>query len=390
MAYEIRVPRLGWSMEEGKFIGWLKSPGEEVSEGDALFELENEKSLEQIPAIDSGTLVIPADSPAPGSVVAVGAILGFLVSQGEAVPVIASSAVSSMEPCEVGPVVEPVVDRVRVDKPVSSPRARRVAGELGVDWKTLSGTGRDGRIREADVRGAVAGRGVHEPLSPRRRAIAERLRTSLDRAIPVTVTSRADATHLNALRSQFKAAEATVTPSFNDIVCCLVAKVLRRHPRMAARWDDGRRGLIPMLPDQIGIGIAVDTSEGLLVPVVKDVAGKSLMEVARESRRLIELARLGRLSASEMSGGVFTITNLGGFGIDAFTPVINPPEVAILGLGLIRREPVVLDQDRVVARDRITLSLTFDHAAVDGAPAAAFLRDVAAAIENPAASLLGE
>jgi pyruvate dehydrogenase E2 component (dihydrolipoamide acetyltransferase) len=142
------------------------------------------------------------------------------------------------------------------------------------------------------------------------------------------------------------------------------------------------------LDDGFHIGIAADTNEGLLVPVLRDVARRSLAEIAAESQRFVEQARAGRLAATEMQGGVFTITNLGAFGIDAFTPIINLPEVAILGLGAIRREAVVLDDGQIAARDMLTLSLTFDHRAVDGAPAARFLQSLSVAIGNPAAALV--
>lgn len=157
---------------------------------------------------------------------------------------------------------------------------------------------------------------------------------------------------------------------------------------MAVVWDTQHKGLIPVPHDQIHIGIAVDTPDGLLVPVVQQVGLKSLQTVTQESRKLIEQARTGRLPKTAMQGGVFTITNLGSYGIEAFTPIINLPEIAILGLGAIRREPVVMPDGQIMARDRITLSLSFDHAAVDGAPAASFLRDIAAAMADPAAYIL--
>ena len=138
------------------------------------------------------------------------------------------------------------------------------------------------------------------------------------------------------------------------------------------------------------LGLAVDTEDGLLVPVIRSVPSLSLPQLARQSRDLIERARSGKLTLAEMQGGVFTITNLGAFGIDAFTPIINSPESAILGLGAIRREPVVLDDGQIVARDMLTLSLTFDHCLIDGAPASRFLQTVVSAITNPSAWLLGD
>ena len=402
MPHEIRIPRLGWSMEEGKFIGWLKQPGDQVKVGEPLFELESEKAVQQIESLDSGKLHIPSDSPAADGVVPVGALLGYLLLPGEAIP-------DSGQPSKHESIIhaqatpsETITDRHasvetgwgETGNPVASPRARRLAAEIGVDWKTLKGTGRDGRICEADVRLAwdLVGKESttkNHILSPRRKAIGDRLRLSRERSIPVTLTTVADATNLVALREQFKAAGARVIPSYTDIVACVVALAMKRHPQIAVRWDRDHHSLIPIADDAFHIGIAVDTPEGLLVPVVRDVARKSLLAVAQESTEVIALARGGRLSSEAMQGGAMTITNLGAWGIDAFTPIINEPEIAILGLGAIRRELVVLPEDRTVPRQRITLSLTFDHAAIDGVPAAAFLRDVAGAIENAAAHLLG-
>jgi pyruvate dehydrogenase E2 component (dihydrolipoamide acetyltransferase) len=275
----------------------------------------------------------------------------------------------------------------------ATPRARRVASELGVDVRQLHGSGRNGRIRAADVEQA-AERGVvvqtrpatasTAPISSRRRTIADRMLASVRQTAPVTLTTRADATHLVGLRQQFKAAGQAIVPAFTDIIAKLAALALAQHPDVAARWEQDQI----VSPERLDIGIAVDTDAGLLVPVLRDVPALSLPELSRQSRELIERARTGKLSVAEMQGGVFTITNLGSYGIDAFTPIINAPETAILGLGAIRREAVVLDDDRIVPRDQMTLSLTFDHRVVDGAPAARFLATLRGMIENPSAWLL--
>ena len=203
----------------------------------------------------------------------------------------------------------------------------------------------------------------------------------------VTITTRTDATNLTGLRQQFKqVANRTVVPSYSDIVMKLVSLALQQHPLLAARTE-GDNWITPASADDLHIGLAVDTDAGLVVPVVKDVGNIGLFDLAQHTRTLIEKSRSGTLSVSEMQGGVFTITNLGAFGVDAFTPLINLPETAVLGLGQNRREPVVID-DKIVIRDQMTLSLTFDHRIVDGAPAARFLQSVSQAIENPSAWLL--
>jgi pyruvate dehydrogenase E2 component (dihydrolipoamide acetyltransferase) len=397
MAHEIRVPRLGWSMEEGTFIRWLKKDGDTVRPGEPLFELEGEKALQEIEAVDSGTLRIAADCPAEGAVIPVGTLLGHLAEPGEKVGTQEGDSGQKTEDrgqasaAAVGwdqPAAGAGPPRASHDRAIASPRARRVAAELGVDWTRIAGTGSGGRIRERDVRQtapAKADSSHGAALSSRRRIIAERMSASSSQTAPVTLTTRCDATNLISLRQQFKISNAIV-PTYTDIVAKLTALVLRRFPHMAARWNGDQLEL--PAEDGLHIGIAVDCEGGLLVPVIRDVARRSLAEIAADSKRLVEHARAARLAAADMQGGIFTITNLGAFGIDAFTPIINLPEVAILGLGAIRREAVVLEDGQIAAREILTLSLTFDHRAVDGAPAARFLQALAVAISNPAAALV--
>jgi len=217
--------------------------------------------------------------------------------------------------------------------------------------------------------------------------IAQRLMASRQQTVPVTLTTRADATNLVNLRDQFKASRGSVPiPSYQDIITKLIGSTLTQHPLLAGRWDED--AIVIPTKNQLHLGMAVDTDDGLLVPVIRDVANLSLMDLATKSRQLVEQARAGKLTAADMQGSVFTITNLGAFGIEAFTPIINVPEAAILGLGAIRREPVALDDGQIVSRQQITLSLTFDHRILDGAPAARFLQDVVLAITNPSALLL--
>jgi pyruvate dehydrogenase E2 component (dihydrolipoamide acetyltransferase) len=225
------------------------------------------------------------------------------------------------------------------------------------------------------------------PVTAQRRTIAERMMSSLKNTAPVTLTCRCDATNLVALRSEYKlAAGNPIVPSFTDIIAKLAAIALGSHPMLAGRWEGERI----LLPDAIHIGIAVDTGHGLLVPVVRNVSELSLLEVSRRSRDLIEAARSRRLKSDDMQGGCFTLSNLGGFGIEAFTPIINYPETAVLGLGAILRAPAVLEDGQLGIREQITLSLTFDHRVVDGAPAARFLQALRQGIEKPAGWLSRE
>ena len=443
MAFEITIPRLGWSMEEGTFSGWLKQDGDTIQCGDPLFELEGEKAIQEIEAVDAGILRIPANGPQPGSMVKVGAVVGYLVAEGESLPVgqtpdasaidsgtqelsegtpslpTETVAVDAAMPPAAGPSVRRLAresgvaldqvegtgrggrilaediqratsQRTRSTRtPIASPRARRVAAELGIDWTQLKGTGAGGRIREQDVRAArrapAAGRRI--PLTSRRKVIAQRMVASRQQTVPVTLTTKADATNLVNLREQFKTTGcSSPIPGYQDIIMKLVAGTLVRHPLLAGRWEED--AIVLPAENELHLGMAVETDDGLLVPVLRNVGQSSLIEVAATSRQLADQARAGKLAAADMQGSVFTITNLGAFGIDAFTPIINVPETAILGLGAIRREPVLLDDGSIVSRHQLTLSLTFDHRILDGAPAARFLQDIATAIANPSAALL--
>jgi pyruvate dehydrogenase E2 component (dihydrolipoamide acetyltransferase) len=313
-------------------------------------------------------------------VVAVGQLLAFLTAAGETAPASVKEtavAVASTSPhAAVAPAEWKATPAANEGRLRSTPRARRVAREIGVDCRRVPGTGRNGRVRERDVRAAASS---SVPISGRRKAIAEKLAAGWRQAVPVTLTSRADATNLVAHREKLKRTE-TVVPTYIDLIAGLVAPLLVEHPLLAGRWEEERIALPQK--DGIHIGVAVDTPEGLLVPVLRDVLHTPPAELWVRSKELVDRARAGTLATAEMQGSVFTITNLGAFGIDAFTPVLNFPEAAILGLGAIRRKPVFDPHGHVVARDLMTLSLTFDHRVLDGAPAARFLQAVCKTIEE--------
>lgn len=454
MPIQITIPRLGWSMEEGTFAGWQKRDGDLVHRGDILFELEGEKALQEIEAVDEGILRIPPDGPATGTVLKVGAVIGCLVAEGELPPWAGGSAPSvspasamvavAEKPETNVPAASPSVRRLarelgvslqqvtgtgregritdddvrsgqmrppaasgspepRLESksaaaenrlPFSTPRARKAAKELGVDWTVLRGSGRNGRIRERDVREAAGagtvsasvGQQQRQELAGRRAVIAKRMQESRQKTVPVTLTSRANAANLVSLRNQFKAAGIAPVPSYHDMIAKLVAECLVRHPLIGA-CRDGDTLVLPD-PENICLGLAVDTEDGLIVPVLKNVRRRTLSDLTRDSIQCIDKARRGRLSSKDLTGAAFTISSLGSQGIDAFTPIINFPETAILGLGAIRKIPIVGDDDRVVVGQEMVLSLTFDHQVMDGAPAARFLQDLIRGIENPAAHLL--
>ncbi len=424
MAFTVTVPRLGWDMEEAVFVEWLKKEGASVKEGEPLFVIEGDKAVQEVEAIDSGILRIPPDGPKQGQTVKVGAVLGYLVASGEKAPFEGAAASSSAETHRSSDAAAAVVKAkasddagvkaVRVaaasgevaEGPRISPRAARVAAELGVDWTQLKGSGRTGRIREEDVRAAAAAKparpaapptaaarapvdvgasGKVIPMSPIRKRIADRMAGSAHTTAPVTLTTTADMTRLVAFRAGLKKtyqASGQRVPGPTDLIIKLTAMVLRDHPMLYARWGEDKL----IAPEQIDIGMAVDTEAGLLVPVIRNVPSLSIPELARRSGDLIERARSRRLTPDEMQGGVFTVTNLGTFGVEGFTPIINLPECAVLGVGRIVRRPAMVG-DRIEPRDEIVLSLTFDHRIVDGGPAARFLDAVRQTVESPEALL---
>lgn len=370
-------------MEEGIFVEWLKAHGDTVQPGDVVFRLESEKSTEEVESLDAGLLHIPANGPNPGDTLAVGTVIGYLLQAGEAPPDSNAAARLQSKLVETpSPGVEsrPTHTQERPDAPSVTPRARRLAARLGVNATEFHGSGRHGRIRERDVVAPATPQAAQTiPITPTRRTIAARMIESRQTAAPVTLTSIVDATNLVSLRKQFKAAASDEAPTFTDFFVKLVANALQKHPMLASRWTDA--GIV--IPASIDVGIAVDADARLLVPVIRDVPSLGLREVAALSRVLVDRARRGELTTRDMQGGCFTITNLGAFGIDAFTPIINPPQCAVLGMGRIERRPV-MDGDRVVGRDMVTLSLTFDHRIVDGAPAARFLQSLAGLVADPA------
>jgi pyruvate dehydrogenase E2 component (dihydrolipoamide acetyltransferase) len=410
MAHDIVLPRLGWGMETGKLVEWLKKEGEEVKSGDLLFVVEGDKATQDVEALDSGILHISPNCPPPGTEVAVGTLLAYLLAPGESSPVELSGGQSLQPPAaeSKGAPVEEHIPQLRqavsesprpsaqkAAKVTISPRARRVARELGVSWESLKGSGRTGRIIERDIRAfsvsAVSNIASSElPQSTLRRITAEHVSASARTAVPVTLFCEADATDLVGLiKTLKKDAELYdgVFPTYNDVLVKLAAQALSTHPALNARMEG--ESIIHL--EEINVGIAVDTDKGLLVPVVHQANQKGLRQISIETADLIAKARAGSLKLNEMSGGTFTLTNLGMYDIDGFTPVINLPECAILGVGKIASKVVVIDEDteETAVRKRLVLSLTFDHRLVDGAPAARFLKQVKGLIEHPTFWLFG-
>lgn len=279
--------------------------------------------------------------------------------------------------------------------PVATPRAKRRARELGIDWTRLDGTGREGRIRERDVLAGLNAHGSNQtrsapetpptepgrfvPASKLRQVLAQRMMAGVHQAAPVTLTTKINAEALVVFRERFKI-EATdgVVPSYNDILIQYAAETLRELPELNACWH--RDGI--HVYDAVHIAMAVDTPDGLLAPVVRYADRLTLPEIAEQTRKLVAQTRSGQLSQNQLLGCTFTVSNLGMFGIDAFTPILNLPQAAILGVGRIVDEPVVRDGQLQVGRT-LTLSLTFDHRVIDGAPAARWLQRLCERIQTP-------
>lgn len=468
MTYEIVMPQLGLSMDSGQIKLWLKQAGNYVQPGDLLLEVEGDKAVVEVEAVECGYLQIvkgPEDDD-----IAVGEIIAYLLAEGEKVvdrtgpatisepAVTIEQSLTNNRPTASTPQIQgATTDTLSLtNRPPSSPAARRRAKEMGVDWRSAVGTGRGGRIKERDIitlaqnlesgtAQATAAEVVQispvarrlaesvgldlnelsqrhpgkrlersdveeaikqaiqrsksstgadsrpaiislpkvelrrEPVSSLRRIIAGRMAASSQNTAPVTLTTEVDASELVRIREENKANNhSEIIPSYNTLIVKLVATALLNHPILNASLDDETIRYW----EQINIGIAVDTERGLLVPVVKDVQDKSVNQLANEMDELLPRAKEGRALPDELSGGTFTITNLGVYEIDSFTPIINPPECAVLGIGrlvdrwrVINREPAI--------RTMMALSLTFDHRLVDGGPAAQFLQQIKQLVENP-------
>jgi pyruvate dehydrogenase E2 component (dihydrolipoamide acetyltransferase) len=447
MATEVLLPQFGMGMTEGKILHWFKQVGDQVEEGEPLLEIEAEKVTVEVPSPRSGILariVAEVDETVP-----VRELIAIIMSPEEAASappverparradgqkprdtVAAASASQAAAPSnqasdmarpgvQVTPLARRVAKELGVDlrgvtgsgpggritdtgvrrwaaapTPASpapgplaavvqvEPRARRLAQEHKIDLDRLRGSGPGGRIVEADVRlaldGAAGPDGAMQPIIPMtgmRGVIARRMLESLQGMAQLTLNTDANVTALveqrEALKNQFDL-------TYTDLLVKAAALALRRHPRLNAKVLGQQ---IHLLPD-IHIGVAVALEDGLIVPVVRDVDRKPLKTIARENRELAERARSGKLGPADVTGGTFTVTNLGTFGIDTFTPIINPPEAAILGVGRIVERIGRRNAD-LVWQQMMTLSLTFDHRVVDGAPAAAFLQTLRELLESP-------
>lgn len=391
MSIEIRMPMWGMGMLEGTIVEWYKHEGDAVEEGETLAEVEAAKTTEDLVAPASGTLT--KILVAAGETVPVQELLAILGTPEEASTPIEpgqqAAAQPTAPPAATGPAAGTAAgpaaasqqggdDRVRN----VVPRARQLARERGIDLGTLTGTGPGGRITVADVEKAGPSRERGSlvptdtvPLTGMRGTIARRMLQSIQTTAQLTLVTTADVTQLVENRDAW---QGRPRPTYTDYVVKAVALALREHPRLNATIDGDTISLM----GAVHIGIATDVPGGLVVPVVRDVDTLRLEDLARTSAGLVEKVRRGTFGVEDVSGGTFSVSSLGGQGIDVFTPIINPPQVAILGIGRIVEHPV-REGDGLAWRKAITLSLTIDHRAVDGAPGAAFLQTVGTLLGDP-------
>ena len=382
MNVDVTMPVLGLTMEEGTVAEWLKSEGDSVAKDEPLLTVE----------MDKGTVEVP--SPASG------VLRRIVVQQGTTVPVRTLIAeIGDGESRAGGPGDLPAPKQPAARQFVT-PRARLRARELGLDLSSIRGSGPHGRIHESDVLAAAPKHEAPPPervearpapaqaagLSRVRRITAERMLASAQATARVTLFLEADFSEAVRFRKQLEPEFARLGVQklpWDAIIARAAALALAEHRGMLAQWSDS--GL--RQADGVHVGVAVTLEpEGLVVPVLRDADRRSLRELSGELLQLVERARAGRLTPRDMQGGTFSITNLGAYRVDGFTPIINPPETAILGVGRIA-EKAVVTSGAIEARTMCTLSLSFDHRVVDGAPAAAFLARVAELLERPYALL---
>jgi pyruvate dehydrogenase E2 component (dihydrolipoamide acetyltransferase) len=418
MSTNVIMPALGVAQQTGTLLKWLKAEGQSVAKGEPLMEIETDKATVEIEAPGSGILTQVVAKP--GDEVPVGQTIALLLAPGEAAsatalrhphPRIESGAGSNplpegegksekrseYHPLPVGegrgegrpagsarvPPVEPSIPMAGV-RILSSPAARRIAREKGVNLASLRGSGPEGSILAEDVLRATELQPVAEapqqevlPLSPMRRIVGQRMTQSKQTAPHFYVSMDIDMTAASKLRTEWKEQGAESAPSINDIIVHACAGALKDFPSLNSTFME--QGI--KLHKEINIGIAVALEEGLVVPVVRNADRLSLREITAQSRELIDKAQKKKLFPLDYEGGTFTVSNLGMLGVDSFIAIINPPQCAILAVGRVTQR-VVAENDMFSIKPMLTATLSADHRVVDGAIAARFLREIKRLLEN--------
>jgi pyruvate dehydrogenase E2 component (dihydrolipoamide acetyltransferase) len=384
----VLMPKLGLTMTKGTILKWFKNEGERVEKGEKLVLFETEKVSSEIASPASGVvlkIVCPVKTSAN-----VGQPVAYIGEPGESVldsTVPVNQSVAQAEPLQQAAVPASSGGEVR-----ASPKAKRLATEKGVDLSKVKGTGATGMVSEEDVEKFIQeaksktqlGLPVSEviTLSETRKIIGKRLNSSLQTMAQVTLVYEMDATELVAIRERRLPeieAKTGARVTYTDILVKVVARALREYPIMNSTLEeDGIKEI-----SEVNVGVAVASERGLIVPVVRNADATDLAGVVASMKDMAARGREGKLTLKEVTSGTFTITNLGMTTVDAFTPIINPPQVGILAVGRIVRKPVAVG-DQVVIRPMVTFSLTFDHRVVDGFTAAEFLRKTTEILQDPA------
>jgi len=385
------MPRLDPAMQSGKIIEWLKREGDRVEKDAPVVRIEGEKTTFEVNSPGAG--VIRKLLFEQGSDVQVGQAMALVGAPNE--PLSPEAAELKTPKLPVAPEVPAVTRVTRVHEPPASPVARKMAREAGIDLSKIIGSGPGGRIVREDVQKAIEqAKGRLEPvavpaqvravpvamamkLSGKRKAIAERLSYGFHTTVPVTITMETQTGAVLDCREELhrKTGEEISVTAY---VVKAAAKALEEHPLLNSSLE----GEELRVYGDINVAVAINTPDGLVAPIIPKTSKKSVLDISREIRDLTERAMQNSLSVSDLTGGTFTVTNLGGYGVDLFAPVINPPQCAILGYGRTSEKPVVVGKEVRVA-PMTTLSLVFDHRIVDGVPAAQFLQRVKELLEDP-------
>lgn len=408
----LTLPKIGVNMTEAIIVNWLVNEGDFIEEGQMIMEAETDKATQEIPSTRSGILAKIVSHP--GETVQIEAPIAILTEKDEKLPPDFSIDSYRKVP-EPGGVERGVMKAESIQKSTHgaeqggrvkiSPVAKKLAKDMNIDYTQITLSKPGARIEKADVlaftqamesmreevpkkpkvtQGPKVAQGpigqVEQsiiPLRGIRKVIAQRLSESAHTTARAVLFLKTDAGKLISKRESLSQSGKKV--SFDALFVSVLAKALKEFPQMNSRLD----GEYIRLADEINIGVAVDTEKGLIVPVIHKADTKDILTIHRELSEKIERAKTGRIPHDDISEGTFTLTNLGMFGIESFIPIINPPECAILALGAITREPVVIDEsDTVAVRPMLQMSLVFDHRIVDGAPAARFLNGIKELVEN--------
>ena len=387
MAISVVMPALELAQETGKVLLWIKKEGDKVVKGEPLLEIETDKVSFELEAQADG--ILAGVRSHEGDVVPVGQIIAWLVAPGEQPPAESDTASPNLHKsmaeqarpmtASSAPATAPAVTSSAAARgPRISPKARRIAEEKGVDITKITGTGPDGQITGDDVlKAAETASAQPAPagsLSTIARLMAERTTQSWTTVPHFFLARDVDASALNAAREQLGRDKFTHT----DFLIALVARTLLDHPKMNASWTGSAIRLNPA----VNISLAIAVPEGVVGAVIPNAATLAIGEIATQRKDLAERAKSGRLRPTDIAGGTFTISNLGMFGVDAFSAIITPPQAAVLAVGRISDRIVAVNGQPVV-RPIMTITLSSDHRVVDGAQAAAFLNDLAAALEQP-------